>query len=1315
MAIKLKIDPANNIEMPTMVLTYRNGRRIGAIQPEELRHADSMGNQDEFSFDITKSLCPHLWDYIRDFRLIWIPEWDRYYEIEVQIDQEINTVKHISAAHLCENELSQMLLFEVEINTDEDIDASEEEGGTVFFDEENPDKSLLHRITHDKAVNYRFGYVAESLKNIQRTFSFDNCSVYDAFQEIAEEIHCIFEFVSRTDKETGRIVREINAYDLENVCRACGERGEFTVCPECGSTDIATGYGEDTTVFLSLDNVLDSVTYTTNVDAVKNCFRLEGGDEDMTAAIMNCNPSGTQYIWYITDETKEDMSPELREAYEKYENLYQEYSKTKQFNLNVEAYNALVEKYSKYNDELMPIQTPLVGYSELVSADYVASDLSVFLQHTMMPEANNQLEETSASEEVAKLTTSALSPVAVMDLKVASEPTTTAAVKAMAKVVVDSRYEVKTSETSYANGTWKGKFTVTNYSDEDDIAVSDLITVTINDNYEDFVKQKIDRTLAKGDKKDYSIKGIFSLGADAFQKELQKYGLTSLEGFNAACDGVISILQEQGVASSPDKTIYNNIYKPYLDKKAYIEAEMSIRSGELKVVSDLQEQIREIEDEVWTILDLDAFFGPELAEEFYTFRREDVYSNSNYTSEGYTSAEIIDEAQRFFKAANKEIYKSATLQHSITATLKNLLAIPAFKPLREHFSLGNWLRIEVDDQVYKLRLISYEMDSEHTDVEFSDVERIGSDLSDIRSIVDNMRTISSSYAYVERQADKAHDTANTLNNWVSNGLDMTLTKIVNNADHQTFVMDEHGGLFRKYDDVMDIYAPEQTKIVNGSIVITKDNWKTVSTALGRFYFVDPKDGKAKEGYGINAEILIGKLIMGEELYLQNLGGNLKFDKTGFYVGDESGNPKFVIDNSGGIELNADKIHLKASSDLVIDSGNFKLDASGNVNIKGFVEASSGKIGKWTINDGITYDCPTHAVHVLPGTNGNKDYLVVHNKETNTYPFFVRANGQMNATNATISGDITAKRLTATESGQIACWLIDSSAIYTGTKVLGGSGMYFGTSGLSLTDKFKVTSTGQMTATNADITGKIRATEIYAENAYKLKTNNVERTIITGNYFNYSTGAPFIKMGFDESTSFTGLTITGDSKGNFVSTEKRITIDAVSISLAASNTNVEGYLNVGNGGYFLRTDTDADGDFVRSEVTYNRTYTNSPNMYITSYGTFGRHTSSSARYKHSIKELSLRDIEGLYTVPVHTFKYNAGYISETDERYDKNIPGFISEEIDEILPIAVDHKNGKAEMWSSNIMIPCLLKLIQNNHEEIKELRKEIQNLKYKSA
>ena len=139
--------------------------------------------------------------------------------------------------------------------------------------------------------------------------------------------------------------------------------------------------------------------------------------------------------------------------------------------------------------------------------------------------------------------------------------------------------------------------------------------------------------------------------------------------------------------------------------------------------------------------------------------------------------------------------------------------------------------------------------------------------------------------------------------------------------------------------------------------------------------------------------------------------------------------------------------------------------------------------------------------------------------------------------------------------------------------------------------------------------------------------------------------------------------------------------------------------------------DATSRYIGSYMAYSRTYSSAANMVVTADGLFGRSTSSSERYKNSIVEADISELKGLYNLPIKKFKYNADYISSDDELYDKYLYGFIVEDLEDILPCAVEHitdENGNAlpEMWNSNIIIPSLLKLIQDLNNRVITLEKK---------
>ncbi len=183
---------------------------------------------------------------------------------------------------------------------------------------------------------------------------------------------------------------------------------------------------------------------------------------------------------------------------------------------------------------------------------------------------------------------------------------------------------------------------------------------------------------------------------------------------------------------------------------------------------------------------------------------------------------------------------------------------------------------------------------------------------------------------------------------------------------------------------------------------------------------------------------------------------------------------------------------------------------------------------------------------------------------------------------------------------------------------------------------------------------------------------------------------------DSTSSFSGVVLNGeDGKATFIEGA-----NAGTIITANSITTPDIVIN--------------DGTINATGIYNNNNVTSSPNLYITSYGNFRRTTGSSQRWKTDITE----EIEDrlnpqvLYDLPVKQFKYKDDIISEDDVRKGQNILGFIAEDVAEIYEAGVQYdEEGKVEMWNKEVFIPAMLKLIQEQHNDIESLKKEVEKLK----
>ena len=927
----MQFDSENNMQEFTFVLSTRGHKHLGQLfNVHEPVGSVNFNAANEIAFTVYKysdyesGTQEPLWDEITDFKYVWVKELNEYYEITVELNDEESIYKSITGMSACECELSQNYVYGLEVNTELDISRSDYKKPTIFYKSENPKESLLHRV-FSYAPHYTIKHVDTSLVNIQRTFSIDDADIYSCLVDtIAPEIGCIFIFDT--------VDRSVSVYDLKTVCNDCGERGDFSdACPKCGSTDLKY-YGEDTTVLIDTENLANNITFTTDTESVKNCFKLEAGDDNMTAAVVNLNPSGTPYIYYFSEDMKHDMSDEL-----------------------VEKLNGYDELHKSYESE----------YSELMSEQYECIDKIVYYTSEMMPTREDA--PTDATKEAAKLTEENLSPVGLTSVTTSTSTTTVnSALKNYAKVYVKSGYfkiEINEGEFVYEGedtdgnhyGYWYGSFKITNYSDEEDTAISPTIKVKVYDLYQTFIEQKIAKKIKDEDEEDGSVFDVLSIkDLDDFTEAIKLYCLNRLTSFYDAIQGVLDIMIEQDQANE-FADLYETIYVPYRNKLNACQTEIDAREVTIKGYEDRFDVAEKRQSEIHLALDFEAYIGEELYKEFCAFKREQTYSNENYISDGLDNDEIFERAKEFIDVAKKELIKSGENQHSISGSLNDMLSMEEFSPLKDKFKIGNFIRIRIDNNLYRLRLIGYQIQfnedgNPNVDVEFSDVTKIRDGVTDMQSILNQVTSMSSSYDSFKNQVIGSQDSIEQVSSWIKDGLDLTNTKIVSTAKNQDIVYNKNGILVRSYDDITETYSPEQLKIVNSTIAITDDDWKTVKTAVGKFNYIDPISGEKKTGYGINSEVLVGNLMIGKGLIIKNSDNTFEIGDNGLIINTTSNTSNrrlFRIQKDGKDKLYLDSNGNVVGNDITINN---LIANSGSFN--GEIVATSGNIGDWDIKNGL---------------------------------------------------------------------------------------------------------------------------------------------------------------------------------------------------------------------------------------------------------------------------------------------------------------------------------------------------------------------------
>lgn len=952
------------IETPTLLLQHKNFETIGnggVTNVSGLTYKNNFNDANEVSFKIHKfndEKKHPLWDSMVDFKIIYIPQLHERFEISVTTSEEDpnDVSKSITGTSLCEAELSQITLRNVQINTEADMtnplydenfptilyrdpeeyDSAENQkiwtkskydylkDKTAYPTEESvivrkksilKHASLLHRVL-EKAPHYSISYIANTLKKLKTVheFTFDGTDILSALKDtIADDFHCVFIFDSEN--------RTISVLDLYSTCNNCGYRGDYMdECPECGSNNITNKYGEDTNILINSTNLTTQITLDSNSDSLKNCFYITGADDAINAAIANVNPNGTQYIYYFSNETLADMPTELQSKLRSYNTFYDEINTTREYNFKadrVAEYNKVINyintKFASMSKddqdkiEYPTLTSPLVGYPALTSAWYSAMDVYYFLNDSMMPVID--VDGMGLDDSITSIQDGLkdLGGIAVTGIKTITQSAVKGSVESLVKTFFSaSYYDMNITDSSLSDydsstdkRTWSGTITLTSHSQMDEnnqyLTKSVKITTDVIESTEKYIEQKITRMTNRADEiKDKQITSI-KLAEDKFKEQLGYYSLVELNNlkkeFEACRDIAVDGFTDESVDiqynNSELKDKYVNFYSGRI---VDIQNEIKTRESQIEAVNAVYNtekstgEIQDIVNSVKAELDLENYLGEELYMLWYSYRREDDYSNDNYSSTGLDDVTLIKRATELVEAAQKELYKAGNLQYSLSATMGNLLALDEFKPIKDKFEVGNFIKVGIDDRVYSLRLMSYETDFDSIQdmsVEFSTVEKVYTGYSDVQSVLDASRSMTTSYSSVKDQVDKSKKTTDTVNDWSDNGINGDNTQFVNSSE-QTILINKNGILGRSYDDQLDEFSLKQFKLVNNGMYFTKDGWQSIETGIGRFTYRDINSNLV-EDYGIIAKTVVGNLIIGKELQIYNEDKSIVIDENGLTI------------------------------------------------------------------------------------------------------------------------------------------------------------------------------------------------------------------------------------------------------------------------------------------------------------------------------------------------------------------------------------------------------------------------------------------------
>lgn len=449
--------------------------------------------------------------------------------------------------------------------------------------------------------------------------------------------------------------------------------------------------------------------------------------------------------------------------------------------------------------------------------------------------------------------------------------------------------------------------------------------------------------------------------------------------------------------------------------------------------SDIEDNIRKIQTDLY----IRNNFTDENYKELCSFIREDVYENSNYTSDNIVdNTRLLETARKFVDRAKQQLAIACVPQISITASVSSLLVqseIPNEK-LFDDFAIGNYIRVSIDDTVYKLRIIGIKYDFENlekVEVTFSNVTKsLFGAMSDIQSILQQASSMATSFSSVAKQAENGQSAARKFEYIKKEGLDSSLGA-VKAAKNQEIVVDDHGILCRFYNKWLNQYDNRQLKIINQNIVMTDDAWENAKLAIGLGQY----NGEAK--WGVWADMLVGDLMITKDLKVINDTSTVEINKDGIVLDGGAitwKNNKLGTDAINGLDDSLSDLGDKITKG---DKANSDALAAYQKEIKKFQDAVNGSLGVTTITSdsvispkiggGYLYISKDKcSVEIDPEQKHISNNSKIINATVNgSDVFYITRNGDgyfkgtVYATSGSFKGKVTA------DSGKIGSWNIDN--------------------------------------------------------------------------------------------------------------------------------------------------------------------------------------------------------------------------------------------------------------------------------------------------
>jgi len=380
-------------------------------------------------------------------------------------------------------------------------------------------------------------------------------------------------------------------------------------------------------------------------------------------------------------------------------------------------------------------------------------------------------------------------------------------------------------------------------------------------------------------------------------------------------------------------------------------------------------------------LNLEEYLGATLYKELNRFYHEATFTDDTFiVTSSMTEAEALQMKRDLLVLAQTDLSKKCKPSYTLEVNTINFTTIFDYKKYSDQLALGNIITIDFgNDILIEARLLKLHVnwdDPSDFSMTFSSKNRLDG-IYELAEIQSQSSSAATSQSISGTGWNNAKNQTSTVNDYMKSTFDLAKQKLVG-GKNESFVTDGTGTLWRRWDDNINDYSPNQMWGTSNGLFMSSSKWQNVDLAIGEGLY----NGQLM--YGIWGKMLCGEIIVGNNLQIKNTSGNYTITDDGFTavngiysVGINpktpseiinvkvSGVKKFYIDTVTNELMFSGKIN---GGSISIGGGTFSVDSQGNCianaltannsvftngSFSGSIYASGGTLGNLTVNGTLT--------------------------------------------------------------------------------------------------------------------------------------------------------------------------------------------------------------------------------------------------------------------------------------------------------------------------------------------------------------------------